>query len=181
MSDEQKLLAACVDYRAKLDALERENARLTEEIQSVLDALNLAANEGGFDEYDKDSPLLVNIISHWDRLNMIADKEIKKRERENAELLAQIEALKCKYYDVADAICRESSGPEDLCRQARELLADSGRIDWIESHWSGSWLREGAGGKEGPWHIWPGDWNKKVGSGKTIRAAIDAARKEVQP
>jgi hypothetical protein len=28
MSDEQKLLAACVDYRAKLDALEAENAAL---------------------------------------------------------------------------------------------------------------------------------------------------------
>ena len=28
MSDEQKLLAACMDYRAKLDALERENAAL---------------------------------------------------------------------------------------------------------------------------------------------------------
>ena len=30
MSDEQKLLAACSDYRAKLDALEAENAALNE-------------------------------------------------------------------------------------------------------------------------------------------------------
>lgn len=28
---------------------------------------------------------------------------------------------KKKYYDVADAVCRESHGVEDLCRQAREL------------------------------------------------------------
>lgn len=25
------------------------------------------------------------------------------------------------YYDVADAVCRESSGPKDLCRQARSI------------------------------------------------------------
>jgi hypothetical protein len=35
------------------------------------------------------------------------------------------------YYDVADALCRESTGTEDLCRQARQLrkdLAEARRI-----------------------------------------------------
>ena len=35
MSDYQKLLAACVEYRAKLDALERENAALREKISEL--------------------------------------------------------------------------------------------------------------------------------------------------
>lgn len=37
MSDEQKLLAACVDYRAKLDKLEAENAALKKEKAQLWD------------------------------------------------------------------------------------------------------------------------------------------------
>ena len=53
MSDEQKLLAACVDYRAKLDALERENAELREDKARLdwLDAANQALNEAHGTKY----------------------------------------------------------------------------------------------------------------------------------
>ena len=36
MSDEQKLLAACGDYRAKLDALEAENAALKAKVEVIV-------------------------------------------------------------------------------------------------------------------------------------------------
>lgn len=32
-----------------------------------------------------------------------------------------------KYFDVADAVCRESTGVEDLCKQARETRIKLGR------------------------------------------------------
>ena len=36
MSNEQKLLAACVDYRAKLDKLEAENAALRVALEDIM-------------------------------------------------------------------------------------------------------------------------------------------------
>lgn len=39
----------------------------------------------------------------------------------NEELEAELKLWKKKYYDVADAITRESFGVEDLCRQVREI------------------------------------------------------------
>ncbi len=42
-------------------------------------------------------------------------------ERELTACRAEAEQWKKKYYDVADAITRESSGVEDLCQQARNL------------------------------------------------------------
>ena len=38
MSDEQKLMAACVDYRAKLDKLEAENAALRKALEFAVSA-----------------------------------------------------------------------------------------------------------------------------------------------
>lgn len=66
----------CVkEFESLARKLEKENIALRAEIKSVLDALNTAANEGGFDGYDEDTPLLVNLKSHWDRLCMIYEKD----------------------------------------------------------------------------------------------------------
>jgi hypothetical protein len=76
------------EYRHKI---ETENDTLRNEIKSVVDSLNTAASIGGFDGYDEDTPLLVNITSHWNRLCLIIDKEVEKVQKENAQLK---EALK---------------------------------------------------------------------------------------
>lgn len=47
--------------------------------------------------------------------------EKSRLERENA-------LWKKRYYDVADAITRESTGSDDLCRQAREIRAENARL-----------------------------------------------------
>lgn len=71
------------EYRHKI---ETENDALKAEIKSVVDSLNTAASIGGFDGYDADTPLLVNITSHWNRLCLIVDKEVEKLQKENDEL-----------------------------------------------------------------------------------------------
>jgi BMFP domain-containing protein YqiC len=42
------------------------------------------------------------------------------RQPEIDALTAEVEKWKGRYYDVADAVARESTGVEDLCRQARQ-------------------------------------------------------------
>jgi BMFP domain-containing protein YqiC len=42
------------------------------------------------------------------------------RQSEIDALTAEVEKWKGRYYDVADAVARESTGVEDLCRQARQ-------------------------------------------------------------
>lgn len=106
MSDTPQLLALmqktremkaydCVkEFESLARKLEKENIAFKKEIKSVLDALNTAANEGGFDGYDEDTPLLVNLKSHWDRLYMTYDKELQRLKRVNADLFAWKEGKK---------------------------------------------------------------------------------------
>ncbi len=63
-----------------------------------------------------------------------ARDDIQRLESENAKLRDTVEQWKCRYYDVADAICRESNGIEDLCRQASALRADKSRLDWLDKN-----------------------------------------------
>jgi hypothetical protein len=56
---------------------------------------------------------------------------IDRQETLIAELRRDKARLESNYYDVADAITRESSGVEDLCKQARELRKDMVRLDWL--------------------------------------------------
>ena len=85
-----------------------------------------------------------------------------------AELRREKARLESNYYDVADAITSESSGVEDLCKQARELRKDKARLDWL--------LCEGT--RE---IITPTTRAKKIvlayvkDEAETYRAAIDAA------
>lgn len=106
MSDTPQLLALmqktremkaydCVkEFESLARKLEKENIAFKKEIKSVLDALNTAANEGGFDGYDEDTPLLVNLKSHWDRLYLTYDKELQRLKRVNADLFAWKEGKK---------------------------------------------------------------------------------------
>jgi hypothetical protein len=50
----------------------------------------------------------------------ILRKQLKDARAEAARLADELKKWQKNYYDVADTICRESSGVEDLCRQARE-------------------------------------------------------------
>ena len=60
------------------------------------------------------------------------------------EFGAELEALRAEnatwknaYYDVADAVARESTSTEDLCNQARNIRAENAKLrGWLkESHW----------------------------------------------
>jgi hypothetical protein len=92
---------------------------------------------------------------------------IAELERENAALRDVIEQWKCRYYDVADAICRESNGPQDLCRQAWALRADKQRLDWLDQN-----MTAGASFET---------FQKTVPIGETRKAIDEAMRKEAQP
>ena len=118
----------CVkEFEALAYKLEKENIALQKEIKSVLDALNTSANEGGFDGYDEDTPLLVNIKSHWDMLYMTYDKEFQRLKRINADLFAWKEGKRGieEYYSMVsqrDAACAENTALRELAsRMATEM------------------------------------------------------------
>ena len=107
-----------------------------------------------------------------------ARDDIQRLESENAKLRDTVEQWKCRYYDVADEICRESNGIEDLCRQARALRADKSRLDWLEANLY-TLYASGLRCNESP----AVEIAARSGrfEAESIRAAIDAARKEAQP
>lgn len=57
------------------------------------------------------------------RVSLVTDFEaqILELRAQRDIVLAQLAQWKKNYYDVADALTRESTGPEDLCKQARKL------------------------------------------------------------
>lgn len=119
----------CVkEFEALAYKLEKENIALQKEIKSVLDALNTAANEGGFDGYDEDTPLLVNLKSHWDRLYMTYDKELQRLKRINADLFSWKEGKKGieEYYSMV-------SQRNAACAENAALRHDKERLDFLES------------------------------------------------
>jgi predicted nuclease with TOPRIM domain len=67
----------------------------------------------------------------WSEISEMWRHKFEAAERELAELRKDKARLESNYYDVADAITRESSGVEDLCKQARELRKDKARLDWL--------------------------------------------------
>jgi BMFP domain-containing protein YqiC len=65
------------------------------------------------------------------------------RQSEIDALTAEVEKWKGRYYDVADAVARESTGVEDLCRQARQtretcdaLTARVRELEAKEAEWA---------------------------------------------
>lgn len=68
-----------------------------------------------------------NAIKDW---VVLTEQEVAAIKRELAAVSAERDQWKKNYYDVADAICRESTSTEDLCNKARLLrqqLADAKR------------------------------------------------------
>lgn len=70
-------------------------------------------------------------------------------------------------------------------KQDAELSAlreDKERLDAIRHGWR-ILCEEGSAGnlRSDRWFIWTRDWSQPIGEGNSLRAAIDAARKEDQP
>lgn len=110
--------------------------------------------------------VVMQAVAQGMRLAPVAELA-RELERENAALRDVIEQWKCRYYDVADAICRESNGPQDLCRQAWALRADKQRLDWMDQN-----MTAGASFET---------FQKTVPIGETRKAIDEAIRKEAQP
>lgn len=154
-------------------ALRAENIALRTEIKSALDALNTAANEGGFDGYDEDTPLLVNLKSHWDRLYMTYDKELQRLKRVNADLFAWKEGKKGieEYYSMVSQ--RDAARAENAALRAdihaheqinKQLIEDKRRLDWLLTDDGGFWVN---------WMYEKDEWTPEL---KASRDAIDACR-----
>ena len=112
MSDEQKLLAACGDYRAKLDKLEAENTALWENRARLWDECAdwheaycsvgeaLGVNEPEYSGRDFFAELVKELVA------------------ENAALKAKVEVIVKNY--------------EDYKAENAALRADKARLDWLE-------------------------------------------------
>ncbi len=59
--------------------------------------------------------------------------ELEARGRTLLEIEAEVQKWKGYYFDVADAVCRDSTGVEDVCRKARDLRAQLSRGDCKDS------------------------------------------------
>lgn len=65
-----------------------------------------------------------------------------------ADSAQDVEKWKKKYYDVADAITRESTGVEDLCRQATDMRAELQRLREAAKEFIAEWYNHFPSGED---------------------------------
>lgn len=131
--------------------LERELAALTADRDAVLRAVDYELLPLQFFDgvdpsvlvYARSQPVsdritsLVEWMRHQKQTNRdyVALTETAQRQQDTidaqsaslTQLRAENERVKKDYFDVADALCRESKSPEDLCNQARALRVE---LEW---------------------------------------------------
>ena len=81
-----------------------------------------------------------------------------------------------------DVYATQTARITELERENAALREDKERLDAIRHGWRIS-CEEGSAAnlRSDRWFIWTRDWSQPIGEGNSLRAAIDAARKEAKP
>jgi uncharacterized coiled-coil DUF342 family protein len=129
-----ELITVGAELSATADELRAENAELLAENNRLcqqLHALRLVCGTTDANKFQTRLDRALMEVEEQARLLGMSGEREARLIAEVAELRKDKARLESNYYDVADVITRESSGVEDLCKQARELRKDMVRLDWL--------------------------------------------------